>query len=65
MWFVLQNYGGIEVRENKKRTKNNANCRTCVLFLIFMELLSDAKITNFVQGYFIRSKAKGRMLKPR
>ena len=21
MWFVLQNYGGIEVRENKKRTK--------------------------------------------
>ena len=65
MWFVLQNYGGIEVRENKKRTKNKANCRTCVLFLIFMELLSDAKITNFVQGYFIRSKAKGRMLKRR
>ena len=64
MWFVLQNYGGIEVRENKKR-KNKINCRTCVLFLIFMELLSDAKITNFVQGYFARSKAKGRMLKRR
>ena len=64
MWFVLQNYGGIEVRENKKR-KNKINCRTCVLFLIFMELLSEAKITNFVQGYFVRSKAKGRMLKRR
>ena len=64
MWFVLQNYSGIEVRENKKR-KNKINCRTCVLFLIFMELLSDAKITNFVQGYFVRSKAKGRMLKRR
>ena len=64
MWFVLQNYGGIEVRENKKR-KNKINCRTCVLFLIFMELLSDAKITNFVQGYFVCSKAKGRMLKRR